>query len=112
MAYRLISGRRGRAFVSLEDKIKAIHEIFVKERSKESVLGPIYKKAGKELPENTSVVVQNWKKSIQDRLDKDDPYTIRLCKEHQIIEEVPDPAGSRNARPKKSRSTRRKKARS
>jgi hypothetical protein len=53
--YRLISGRRGRAFVSMEDKIKAIAEIFLKERPKEQVLRPIYRKAGRELPENTSV---------------------------------------------------------
>ncbi|MBI4585161.1 MAG: hypothetical protein HY717_14205 [Planctomycetes bacterium] len=101
--YRIISGRRGRAFVNLEDKIRAIGEIFVKEKPKDEVLRPIYRKAGRTLPDNTSVVIQNWKKSIQDKLDRNDPNTIRLCKQHQIIEELPGEGNKGAARQKRGR---------
>ncbi len=101
--YRIISGRRGRAFVTLEDKIRAIGDIFVKEKSKEEVLRPIYQKAGRVLPDNTSVVIQNWKKSIQDKLDRNDQNTIRLCRQHQIIEELPRGSNERALRKKRGR---------
>jgi hypothetical protein len=88
--FRLISVRRGRAFVPIEEKIRAVAEIFVKERARDEVLGPIYERAGRPLPENTSVVLQNWKRAIQDKLDRNDQYTIDLCQKFQIVEEVPD----------------------
>lgn len=86
--YRLISGSRGRAFVSIEDKVCAIAEIFLKHRPRGDVLRPIYEKAGRPLPDNTSVVIHNWKRSIQDKLDRNDQYTIDLCKRYNIVEEV------------------------
>ena len=96
--FRLISGRRGRAFVPIEEKIRAVSEIFVKERPRDAVLRPIYERAGRPLPENTSVVLQNWKRTIQDKLDRNDQYTIDLCQKYQIVEEVPDDSAMREGR--------------
>jgi hypothetical protein len=103
--FKIIGGRRGRAFLSLEQKIKALGDILVKQRPRDEILKEVYSKAGRELPENTSVVVQNWKKAVQDRLDRNDPYTIRLCQENQIIEEASAEAVGptrKRGRPRKS----------
>jgi hypothetical protein len=85
--WRLIGGGARRTFVGMEDKVKAIAEIYVKGRPPKDVLGPLYERAERELPKNTSIVMANWRKSIQDKLDKDDQFTINLCKTYGVIEE-------------------------
>ena len=85
--YRLIGGGARRTFVSLEDKIKAIADIYVKGRPAKDVLKPLYENADRDLPKNTSIILANWRKSIQDKLDASDSYTIELCKNYGVIEE-------------------------
>jgi hypothetical protein len=84
---RLIGGGARRTFVSLEDKIKAISSIYVRSVPTKEVLGPLYVRAGKDLPKNTSIVLANWRKAIQDKLDADDEYTISLCKQFGVVVE-------------------------
>ena len=85
--YRLIGGGARRSFVSLEDKVKAIAEIYLKSKAAKDVLKPLYAQADKDLPKNTSVILANWRKSIQDKLDHEDTYTIELCKQYGVLEE-------------------------
>ena len=105
--YRLISGSRGRAF-SIEDMIHAIAEIFLKRRPREGVLRPIYERAGRPLPDNTSVVIHNWKRSIQDKLDRNDQYTIDLCKKYHIVEEVTENVVGETPTPPRKKAQRRR----
>lgn len=83
--WELIGGGQRRSFVSLEDKVKAIAEIYVRGRPVKDVLEPIYQKAEKEMPENISVIISNWRKSIQTKLDEKDEFTVNLCKAHGVI---------------------------
>ena len=85
--YRLIGGGGRRSFVSFENKIKAIADIYVKGKAAKDVLRPLYEGADKDLPKNTSIVLANWRKSIQDKLDAGDDFTIDLCKTYGVIEE-------------------------
>lgn len=85
--WRLIGGGARRTFVSLEDKVKAIADIYVKSKPVKDVLAPLYERADKELPKNTSIVMANWRKSVQLKLDAEDKFTIDLCKTYQVIEE-------------------------
>jgi hypothetical protein len=96
--WRLIGGGQRRSFVSLEDKIKAIAEIYVKGKSPKEVLAPLYERAEREVPKNTSIVLTNWRKSIQDKLDADDQFTVDLCKTNGIIEEGEAPPPRRRGR--------------
>jgi hypothetical protein len=89
--YRLIGGGGRRSFVSLENKIKAIADIYAKGRPAKEVLGPYYSAAEKEVPKNTSIVLSNWRKTIQDKLDQEDEFVIGLCKTYGIIEEGAPP---------------------
>ncbi len=85
--FRLIGGGGRRTFVSLEDKVKAIADIYLRQKPTKDVLAPLYEKADRELPKNTSIILANWRKSIQDKLDAQDEYTIGLCKQYSVIEE-------------------------
>ncbi len=85
--YRLIGGGARRSFVSLEDKVKAIADIYAKGKPPKEVLGPLYERADRDLPKNTSIILANWRKSIQDKLDAEDSFTINLCKTYGVIEE-------------------------
>jgi hypothetical protein len=85
--YRLIGGGARRSFVSLEDKVKSIAEIYLKSKAAKDVLKPLYERADRDLPKNTSIILANWRKSIQDKLDNEDTYTIELCKQYGVIEE-------------------------
>ena len=51
--YRLIGGTR-RSFVSMEEKVKAIADIYVKHTPAKDVLVPLYKRADRDLPKNLS----------------------------------------------------------
>jgi phosphopantothenoylcysteine synthetase/decarboxylase len=83
MSYKLIGGVKSR--VSLDIKIRALHEILVKHRSAESVLGEIYKGFGKKAPTSLSVTVTNWKKAVQTALDNNDQVVLGLCKELGLL---------------------------
>ncbi len=85
--FRLIGGGARRSFVSAEDKVKAIAEIYAKGKPPKEVLSPLYERADRDLPKNTSIILANWRKSIQDKLDAADGYTIELCKNYGVIEE-------------------------
>ncbi len=96
--YRLIGGGVRRTFVSLEDKVKAISEIYVKGKPPKEVLGPLYTRADRELPKNTSIVLSNWRKSVQDKLDAEDEFTISLCKQFGVVEEGEAPTRKRRGK--------------
>jgi len=85
--WRLVGGGGRRTFVGFEDKVKAIADIYVKGKPPKEVLGPLYSNADRELPKNTSIVLANWRKSIQDKLDANDEFAINLCQTYKIIEE-------------------------
>ncbi len=84
--FRLIGGGVRRSFVSLEDKVKAIGAIYMKGQPAREVLTPFYERVERELPKNTSIVLANWRKSIQDKLNAEDQFTINLCKTYGVIE--------------------------
>lgn len=93
--YRLIGGRR--SFVTLEEKVKAIAEIYVKRTPAKDVLRPLYERADRDLPKNLSIVLTGWRKSVQDKLDAEDAHTIALCTKHSVVEEG-EPARRRRSR--------------
>jgi hypothetical protein len=85
--YRLIGGGGRRSFVTLENKVRAIAEIYLRGKAPRDVLRPLYESANRDLPRNTSIVLASWRKTIQDRLDAQDDLAISLCKQHGVIEE-------------------------
>jgi len=95
--YRLIGGGTRRSFISLEDKVKAIAEIYIRNVPPREAIAPLYEKASRELPKNTSIIVANWRKTIQDKLDAEDTQVVQLCKENGVIEEA-DAARKRRGR--------------
>ena len=85
--YRLIGGDSRRPFISWEEKVKAIQAVYCKGIPPRDVLGPIYKKLGRALPKNISIVIANWRKAIQEKLDCEDRQIVDICKQHGVIEE-------------------------
>ena len=83
----MIGGGARRSFVSIEDKVKSVAEINLKSKAAKDVLKPLYAQADRDLPKNTSIILANWRKSIQDKLDAGDSFTIDLCKTYGVIEE-------------------------
>jgi hypothetical protein len=92
--WRLIGSGTRRPIILIEDKVKAIADIYRCGQDPAAVLKAIYEKVERKLPKNPTLVVANWRKYVQDRLDEDDPAMIDLCKQHGVIEEG-EPRGRR-----------------
>ena len=71
----------------MEEKVKALADIYVKHTPAKDVLAPLYKRADRDLPKNLSIVMTGWRKAVQDKLDAEDSHVIALCQKHSVIEE-------------------------
>ena len=97
MAFRIVA-LPGRSFLTVHDRAKALARIVKGEPCKE-VVEEVYSEAGREIPKSDSMVVSNWKKSVQAAISKGNNGVLELCKTLGIIEEgdppVPNKRGPR-----------------
>jgi hypothetical protein len=104
--YRLVCGSNRQSFVSFDDKVRSIADIYIHNKGVKDVLTTLY--GTRKLPKNLSTILTNWRKSIQSKLDSGDTYTVELCKRYGVIEESaedtsPPPANKKsNKKNKKS----------
>jgi hypothetical protein len=80
-------GGKGRTGFTLEDKAKVFDAMYNQGRGMLEVISELYKKYGKKLPRNPSMITPNWKRAFKNGVAANDPEIIALCKKYNLLEE-------------------------